>query len=62
MAKKEKKEKKEKGKKEKKEKKEKVRRSAYDRAVSALGGFTCLYAVFVFAAIIFAVVYSLLFA
>lgn len=60
--KKDKKEKKEEGKKrEKREKKEKKPAFAYDKAVSALGKLACLYAVFVIAAIIFSVVYALLF-
>lgn len=55
-------EKEKKSKKEKREKKEKKPQFAYDKAVSALGKFVCLYAVFVFAAIIFSVLYGLLFA
>lgn len=65
MAKKGKKDKKDKKeKKEKRSKREKKERKpmfAYDKAVSALGGFVCLYAVFVIAAIIFSVVYAILF-
>lgn len=56
--------KKEKGKKEKKKKEKKVKapQFAYDKAISALGGMVCLYAVFAIAAIVFSVVYGILFA
>lgn len=46
----------------KREKKERDPQFAYDKAVKTLGGVVCLYAAFIVAAIIFSVVYGLLFA